>query len=414
MSKNMSKKTKDTGKAQGKKPGLKPFIIAAAAVVVFAAAVFGLVKAVQAANDKTFDVAFYNLPQAITEPLQQKIAADYEKQTGKKVNFVQLTDDQFDSEQISKAYDLFFSWNGSAVNALQANAQKIPAKAYSYIISSEIPQDLNYLPLALDHWQMTYYIRGVRQTTAGYPRSLADLKELLTQLKQIVFVPMYCSGGNDNELLALISSFTEAIGGSKAYSQLVKIFSTTPVFADTLDVELDAASKLTLRSVLDTIKDWQAQDLLYAKWIYSKDGELINLGKERHIGAFFTTLTRYRNLPLSVSEGYAADRFPLVNNDDRHGLIANSVVCVKLNATSKYDGIIASLVEPDFQYELSTATQLGPVSLTSQSYDRQADDVRYLAAVSEEGAVPDLANACFQTDSSKKAYFAQQIRNYLK
>lgn len=403
----MSKKTK---KRSTKKLNLKPLFIIVSVFLVCGAIGFGIAKKVTAEKAKILDVAFYNLPENLVAPLKEKISAEYSE----KINFVELTEDQFDVEKISKNYDLFFSWNGSAVNQLSESAKKIPGEAYSYIVQSLVPENGKYLPLFLDHWEMAYYIRGMQMTVTGYPRSLENLSSVLDEMKEIVFVPMYCSGGNDKELWALISAFTESMGGNKAYNSLVKLLSKSENLDEVLDVELDSATKTTLRSVLDIIKEWQTTDLLYRKWIYAKDGELINLAKQRQIGVFFTSLSKHRTLPLSITEGYAADRFPLVNNETNHGLIGNEVVCVKLSKSSNYDSILTSFVVPDYQYQLSKATQLGPVGLTCQSYDRQADDVRYLAAVSSEGVSPDIANAVFQTNSKKMSDFAESVRNYLK
>lgn len=398
-------------KSKKKKINYKPFLIAGSivvAVLIVTVVSIGIVKTVSKNKAKILDVAFYNLPENIVNPLKEKISAEYLE----KINFIELTEEQYNVDLIAKNYDLFFSWSGTAVNQLADKAKDIPADAYGYILSSEIPENLKSLPLILDYWEMAYYIRGIQKTSIGYPRSLNDLIAVLEEMKEIVFVPMYCSGGNDRELLALISAFTESIGGYKAYENLVKLISKSDDFRDILDEELD--SSITFRHILDFIKECKSNDLLYRKWIYSKDGELNNLAKERDIGVFFTSLTKHRNLPLAITEGYAADRFPLVNNISNHALIGNSVVCMKLSSTNNFDEVITSLVSADFQFELSKSTKLGPVSMTSQTYDRQADDVRYLAAVSEKGVVPDLYNAVFQTAPQKANDFAEQIRNYLK
>lgn len=406
----MSKKDKSNKNETSKKKSLKLILIICAALILCGAAIFGIVKGISAAKAKILDVAFYNLPEHVIAPLQEKISAEYEE----KVNFVVLTEDQYDVNTIAKKYDLFFAWNGSAVNQLADKAKKISGEAYSYIVPSLVPDNLKYLPLSLDHWEMAYYKRGMEKTTTGYPRSLENLDSLLNEMKEIVFVPMYLSGGNDNELLAFISAVTESIGGSNAYANLVKKLAETEDLEGILDYELDSESKVTLRTILDKIIEWQKEELLYTKWTSSKDGELINLGNERQIGVFFTSLTKHRTFPLSVTEGYAADRFPLVNSKESHGLIGNSVVCMKLTDSSAYDKILLSFVQPDYQYSLSKATKYGPVGLTAQSYDRQADDVRYLAAVSELGVVPDLSKAAFQTNPQKKSDFASQLRIYLK
>lgn len=376
-------------------------------IILVGAVAFGIVKSKASKKAGNFSVAFYNLPDEVTNPLKEKITAQYSEP----IDFVELSEENLNNQNISQDYDLLFTWNGSLVNQLEKTAGAIPGKAYSYIIQTEIPESGKYLPLVLDHWEVAYYIRGMKNIDTEYPQSLEDLRDVLTKMKAVVFVPMYCSGGYDQDLLAFVSAFTDSLGGYKAYANLVQLLSTKETFKETLDENL--TENLTFRTVLDTIKVWKEEDLLYRKFIFTKDGELYNLGEERDAGAFFTSLSKHREMPLSITEGYTADRFPLVNNNIEHALIGNAVVCVKLTEADTYDEIITSFVTPEFQTILSQETKLGPVSLTASSYDRQSDDVRYLAAVSEKGVAPDLSKAAFQTAPEKQAYFAEQIRNYL-
>lgn len=384
-----------------------PLCITIGLILVAGAVTFGIVKSKASKKARNFAVAFYNLPEEISNPLKEKISAQYSEP----IDFVEISAENLNNQNFSKNYDLFFTWNGALVNQLEKEASAIPEKAYSYIIQTEIPESGKYLPLILDHWEVDYYIRGMKNINTEYPQSLEDLNDVLNKMKAIVFVPMYCSGGYDQDLLAFVSAFTDSLGGYKAYANLVELLSAKETFQETLDESL--TENLTFRTVLDTIKMWKEEDLLYRKFIFTKDGELYNLGEERDVGVFFTSLSKHRDMPLSITEGYTADRFPLVNNNIEHALIGNAVVCVKLTEANTYDEIINSFVTPEFQTILSQESKLGPVSLTASSYDRQADDVRYLAAVSEKGVVPDLSKAAFQTAPEKQAHFAEQIRNYL-
>ncbi|ULQ58822.1 hypothetical protein K7I13_09780 [Brucepastera parasyntrophica] len=54
---------------------------------------------------------------------------------------------------------------------------------------------------------------------------------------------------------------------------------------------------------------------------------------------------------------------------------------------------------------------LAPVNSNAEAPDRQADDVRYYAAASEQ-PLPEIGIAAF-ADPAKRTQFAQMIRNYL-
>ena len=72
------------------------------------------------------------------------------------------------------------------------------------------------------------------------------------------------------------------------------------------------------------------------------------------------------------------------------------------------------LVTETSQKDLSMLSKLGPVSSRSQAYDRQADDVRFLAASCKDGPLPALGDAVFQTNQEAAHKFAEEIRTYLR
>ena len=94
-------------------------------------------------------------------------------------------------------------------------------------------------------------------------------------------------------------------------------------------------------------------------------------------------------------------------------MIAPSVVVIKKTKNELFDSVINEIVNDKIQTQLSKNSKWGPVSLKSQAYDRQADDVRFWASSCKGGQTPDLFNAVFQLEKDRSDEFANQIRNYL-
>ena len=117
--------------------------------------------------------------------------------------------------------------------------------------------------------------------------------------------------------------------------------------------------------------------------------------------------------PIMLKE-FDADRVPVFTTRIDHGVIAPSYVAMKLTKYPYFDEILKDLVTDSSQKDLSMLSKLGPVSSRSQAYDRQADDVRFLAASCKDGPLPALGDAVFQTNPEAAHKFAEEIRTYLR
>ena len=405
-----SKKNKKNQKIKSFKVN-KKFIVILAAVVVLAGIALGIIELVKSAAAKRLDVAFYNCQEQVVEALKAKIQAEYNG----KIVFEVIEAEKLNEKTASK-YDLFFAENGSIVQKLADGARPVPSAVNSLIPTNLLSADGKILPVLLDHWELGYYEKGMERLELDFPWSLDDLESMLEAMKKEVFIPFYCSGSDNNTLLAFISVLIESYGGDTAYNQFCSKLAEASTLADIIDVELTGSDKsaFTLHTILDRLIDWQDKELIYSKWTSAKNGDLSALAGQRQIGVFFTSLSNHRKLPYEVVSGYNVERFPVVQVNSSHGLIAPSVVCVNLSSTGRFDSVVTSLVGEDFQKSFSAEFKLAPVNSRCQAYDRQSDDVRFLAAACPAGALPPLYSAVYQNMDDAKAKFADEIRNYLR
>ena len=64
--------------------------------------------------------------------------------------------------------------------------------------------------------------------------------------------------------------------------------------------------------------------------------------------------------------------------------------------------------------EMAMKTMLAPVHYRAETYDIQADDVRFWAASCAGGAMPDPALSIYQRKPEALAEMAREIRSYLR
>lgn len=385
--------------------------IICAVLIVVATLVIVVTKSAATKKDKILDVAFLEIPETISTSIKDKITSEYSGQ----INFTSLTKEEISFSKFNKQYDLLFTWNGSTVNNLLSQAQTIPSEAYEVILDNTVPSNKKYVPLLLNHYEVNYYTKGMERANLNFPQNIKELESFLEAMKSQVFVPFFCIGSIDDDLLSFISALVEAHGGPAAVEKLSSLLEKNSDLYSVLDEPLVTGdSPLSLHTILDLLLDWQKRDLIYSKWYSAKVGDLINMSMERQIGVFFVSLARHRELAYEIVSGYTTDRMPVVDVTKNHGLIAPELVCMSFTESRRFDSIITSLVQQDYQKQLSKDTKLAPVSLRAQAYDRQADDVRFLAAACPAGPVASIADSVFQTSKEKESALADQIRNYIR
>lgn len=392
----------------------KRIIIIVSIVVVLAIAGFTLGIIINHHNNKALKVGFYNLEKEIVEPLKTIIQKTYAGE----IKFTELSEQNYDVKKISRKYDLFFSWNGNAVEQLEKYSAEISSDCSQKLISSIKTQ--KNLPLLLDHYEMAYLTNARERAEVDFPSDFEEYMAYLFAMKNQVFIPFFTEGKDDDTLLGLISVQAEALCGTEGYKKLVSLINKYGNFYQVWEQEIGYSSTLgtsiTLKYIMDGLAAYIPNDLSIANWTNATAKDVKTYASEKQIGVLFSSLSNHRKMDVKIMREYEADRMPVLSVKEDHCLIAPAVCVVNLSAASKKEiaeEILQSLVSDENQSYLSDETKLAPVNSRCRAFDVQADDVRYLAAIAPSGPAPDIANACFQTDMAKKTKFVEEIRKYL-
>lgn len=392
----------------------KRIIIIVSIVVVLAIAGLTLGIIINHHNNKALKVGFYNLEKEIVEPLKSIIQKTYAGE----IKFTDLSEQNYDVKKISRKYDLFFSWNGNAVEQLEKYSAEISSDCSQKLISSIKTQ--KNLPLLLDHYELAYLTNARERAGVDFPSDFEEYMAYLFAMKNQVFVPFFTEGKDDDTLLGLISVQAEALCGTEGYKKIVSLINKYENFYQVWEQEIGYSSTLgtsiTLKYIMDGLAAYVPNDLSIANWTNATAKDVKTYASEKQIGVLFSSLSNHRKMDVKIMREYEADRMPVLSVKEDHCLIAPAVCVVNLSAASKKEiteEILQSLVSDENQSYLSDETKLAPVNSRCRAFDVQADDVRYLAAIAPSGPAPDIANACFQTDMAKKTKFVEEIRKYL-
>lgn len=406
--KNSKKMNKKSEKSQKTNKVIKLAAIIVVALAVVISSVTATVSTIKKKKaERTVRIAFYGLSEEYVDILKEKIPV--EDKIILKMDV--LSEGAIDLAAIKDKYDMLFTWKGEITDSLEASSEDIPAKIIESMPSSL--RNKKCVPILLDHCELAYSKDVISKTIENMPSSLPTFLNYLNQAKNHVFSPFFCAGADDRILTAFVGSLIEAMGGVKAYKNLITELKNGTDFEELLDKDLGAPN-VNLRSVLDMLKSWPKEGLTHPAWFNGQKNDLLYFADDNHIGVFFTFLKDHRNIPYQTISKYESFVVPPVSSTIEYGIIAPAISCMLLTDNSNCKRYLAEFFTEDAQADLSNLTKLAPVHSRAQAYDRQSDDVRFWAASCPGGALPDLYLAVYQRNPTEFAEFAKNIRACVK
>ncbi len=382
-----------------------PLIISIAAIAIIAGVIFSVsVSAKKESAPRKPAIAFYNLDEKVTAVLQnqiEQIIADDET----KFEFVVLDPSkEITGEQLQK-YDLLFTLNGKTAQNAAPYGKLISSELFSKLPNS-FAKNKKILPLLLDHHEVSFYTTLKNKLNLSTPENFSQLKNYLSSSKDKIEYPSICAGKNDTELLGFVSNVVLSLYGADSYVKLADSISSLSVIEDKFFPE-------QLKEALDEIKSWQNNSLIAKNWYeISNEDVFLYYTPERITGTIFMSLSLHRKINSRLIQYFETTDFPKDNFSVTQSSVCPAVCALIFNDTYNPEKILAQLLTDEIQEKLSDSTLLAPVSKTSYSHDTQTNDIRFWAASSSKGPLPDLGTLSF-SDPKKIQEFAKAIRIYL-
>ena len=376
-------------------------------LVIVIGAIIGVRIIKKRRADRTVRVAFYGLSEDMCTMLKEKIP----QEENIILEFDVISENAFDAGLVKDKYDMLFTWRGQISDSLQASAEDIPQRVLETMPTAL--RNKKCVPILLDHCELAYYTKTLKETGLEIPASFKDYQAFLNAAKSKVFSPYFCNGAEDRIMIDFIGALVMAQGGLKAYNKLIDELRINNSLDAVLDVKLDE-KECTLRSILDMLKNWPKEGLTHPSWYNGRGNDLLFFAEDAQLGSFFTLLSEHRKIPYNVIKNYESAMFPVNVSPANYGLIAPALSGMLLSDNSNAKRYIANFFIEETQTEFSDKTNLAPVHSRAQAYDRQADDVRFWAASCAGGAVPDLYLAAYQRRPEELKKLCGEVRSYVR
>lgn len=379
-------------------------------IIILAAIIAGIVTTLitmrKKKSERTVNIVFYGL----SEEYENLIKKNIPELENVIFNYITIADGKFDSGIVASKYDMLFTWKGEYTDILSNSAEDIPGK-----ILENIPVSLRnkkYLPILLDHYEMNFNLDVQNKTDTIPEISFDNFMEYLNEAKAYVFVPFFMAGAKDRDLLAFVGSIIEAKGGLDAYNKFLDLLKR----GENLDsiLEEDLGNDVNIKKILDMLQNWSVEGITHPMWYMGTDTDVTIFSEDNQVGSLFTSLINHREMNYNLISKFETSLFPRADDSIKHGVIAPAICGMLLSDNSNGKKILKDLMTDDVQSAMSNATKLAPVHYKAETYDRQADDVRFWAAACAGGAIPDPALAVYQKNPNSLGEMAKEIRTYLK
>ena len=362
---------------------------------------------IAAINSKTVKVAFYGVDERVQDAVKAQIAA----MDLRRAKYTVLDAGSELPQNLKKSHSLLIAKNSLALKAAENNFIPVDEglfEAFPTSIRKAPLQDggRRFVPILLDHFEISYYEVVQKKLGLSSPRSYGGLLRYLDAIKGSVEIPLACAGSDDSELLAFVSAMAQSLFGAEDYKKALAVLRETAALNKN-----DLPEAIT--RVLDEIKAMQEKGLLYPQWTKVTARDLRYFMQERKLGAAAMHLSARRGFEYNLIKYFDSNFFPQYDNRVERGLIAPQIVAALLSPKKEAALILGQLVSADAQSELSNISLLAPVASRAESVDRQADDVRFWAASCAAGPLGGIEEEC-EISADRRRVLAKKIRVYLE
>lgn len=361
-------------------------------------------------KSKKIKVAFCNLPQEVEKSFTKELDQKFKNL---KLEYFSIPPvSKVSAKASARKYDLVFTWDGQSCELLKNYTQPVDKSLLSRLPNSSASQVDKALPLLLNHYGLAFYVPVKNKYNARYPNNFAELERYLRRINGHVDYPFFVAAANDVEFMAFLSCFVESYSGSEGYTSFIQALKDYKDFDTFIKTPLNY--EINLGNIFELLREWTSKGFLNQNWLELKKGDLQPLLEESSIGIIFLSLDDFHKMSYEMAKQISCDRFPVVNPKIPHAIIAPKIVCLNTSNKTVVFEIQDYLLNVQTQKRLSKSSTYAPAESTCMAYDKQSDDVRFLAAACKAGPVDSASSLVFENDLSRMSQICQEIRNYLK
>jgi|GEM_PF-1213782 len=384
-------------------------------------AVAGLVFLLNKKNAGKKYIAFYSLPADTVEVLQTALKdrfSEIEQSFEWKIIDPALSVTEFMEKNPQTAF--IFSYDNRSlfearrffIRHEEPVFQVLPSTFLNSIFARDAAADTYYaFPLLID--PVKFACNAAVADTLGMRSYMTrdDLERFCRAAKGAVSFPFVCAGGEDEQLLAMISAVAAMQGAAIAPEALSRLGK---------EADLHNSCPPVLKDALTVLIEWRQQGFLHPEWFRLLENDVAVFMEFNAVALAAMPLSASRRLKEDILQRFTAVQVPLPPLLSKKNMPAKTIVWTQAVLGEKEKTAVIDAVRAirDFLYAqetdelLAQATGLAPAFSAAQTQDYEAASGRYWVA-SANTTLPFFGDIVC-TSAAEKARLADGIRRYLE
>lgn len=364
---------------------------------------------------KNFTIAFYRIEEKQRSGITQVITKLAEAKNFS-VTFENYNSEKSLKEQIplTKKPNIVITGSGFSVETAidKASGKAALAGDFSQGMTSSMRSAIRQkdgkimaLPILSSHFEVDVDLAEFQSSRTKYINTWNDVEKFMREQKRKKESPMIFAGGNPDFFLNLMGAMAESIDGVESYEAAAKIISTTenPVKAA---IKLCDEPDSPLATSVKQLKAWYKFGFIHPGTFSMQQNDVEAFASSRLSSVLFMSLEDHRTCAQKTISRYTSIYFPSEHGANARIFTGKTYYAVPLVKSAKAAQLIAELVSPESQEDLSRATGIAPVLAQCRTPDKQADDARYWIAATA-APLPGLSNEVYLTKQQKTAIAAE-------
>ncbi|MBD5411574.1 MAG: hypothetical protein HDR51_02340 [Treponema sp.] len=375
--------------------------------------------------------AFYGIPENTQQAIESVLQTTYTRKNKSSLPYtIKILDSTVslkDALKHSKKPDIIFINSGLNCDYIASIAKK-KKRGFSLSILDGMTSSIrnitpvsnnsvNAVPLLIDNYEIDIDINTFRNSDVEAINFWSDIESFASKIKPTTVAPILFSANDDETIINVFGALVESFSGVNAWSSMVeKIQQTLAVKNPTYSTYSDLVSKMIepngeLHDVVNFLIECKRKGILPKNLELTTFDDISAYMSANLTAIVFMTLSQHRTIEYETISKYSTIYYPSTTyNVQRH--FTAPVLFAVPNSKNKISRTSIEMLASSLQGTLSTRTGLAPTQANCSTPDKQADDVRYWIAASED-PLPTLSEAAFTTKAERNA-FAEVLRNLIK
>jgi len=284
------------------------------------------------------------------------------------------------------------------------------------------------MPIFLDHYELAWDTDRLSSLGFSGVSSLSGMERAMrawtdrargtSDIRERTSTAFIAAGGDDENLLLLLSALCVAEGGPGAYRAVSEALMSGTGLAglEGMVIALDTEGKaITFGALLDRLSAWRRAGYMHPEWTSFTEGDVRSFMENGQALMSAHTLSFHRSVDYKAISRYSSGRFPGSGDASGTAIVAPLTLAAIVGKPSRMERSMAmmrALANPAAAREAAIVTGRATTLAASPAPDVQAADALAFAAAADT-VVAGWYRDAFR-DATGAHRFAEEVRNALR